>query len=234
MYELNFLAVTLAITGIVTTSCIAQGINNFPRENANEFLDTGLKILGRKYRSPMTPIPMKQRSFGLNERIGLMNIEAIIRLEDGYITKIGKISRQGDAWMTVIPAANEDEDESTVTEAQIGINDIEFNTTIVFDILGVVHKETIEGSVQFVGAHIFITTNGTTGERDIPYFKIYDIRGANVEFVGPIEAIDRIRNIPVKIATQFIMNTRLKHIVQSIVSNAAYGSIKGIATSSKQ
>lgn len=203
----------------------------FQRENANQFIDTGLRILGRKYKSPMTPIAMKKKAFGLNERVGLMNMEAIIRLEDGYITKIGNLTRQGDAWMTVIPAPTEDDDESTVTQAKIGLHDIEFNTTVVFDILGVTHREHLEGIVDFVGADIILTTNGTTGDRDLPYLKIYDIQGANVEFVGPIEAIDRIRNIPVKIATQFIMNTRLKVIVHNIVSNAAYGSIKGIAAS---
>lgn len=214
-------------------NCLFQGFSQLPRENANDFLDTGLKLLSKKYKEPMKPIPMKERSFGLNERVGLMNAEAIIRLQDGYVTKIGKLARQGDAYMTVIPARNEDEDESTVTEAKVGLTDIEFNTTVIFDILGITHREPLEGRVKFVGAHLILATNGTTGNRDIPYLKIYDISGVDVEFVGPIEALDRLRNIPVRIATQVIMNTRLKLIVQMIVSNAAYGSIKGIATSSR-
>jgi len=203
----------------------------FPRENANEFLDTGLKLLNSKYKPPMKPIKIQPRSFGVDERIGLMNAEAIVRIEEGYVTNISKLSRVGDAWMTVIPASNEDEDESTVTEARVSVTDIAFKATIVIDIFGVVHKEPLAGKVDFVGAHLILTTNGTTGQRDIPYFKIYDINGTDIKLVGPIETIDRVRNIPITMVTKLVMNTRLtRHIVQRIVTNAAYGSIKGIAT----
>ena len=74
------------------------------KENANDFLDTALRLMRNKYKDPMSPIPMKNRTIGIYERIGLINVIALVRLTDGHIYKIGSLKRVGNATMTVYPA----------------------------------------------------------------------------------------------------------------------------------
>ena len=230
MSHVQSLVVCLFLTLALTSDGLLQGMSRFPRENANQFLDTGLKLLSQKYKDPMKPIPMKPRAFGLDERIGLMNVEVLVKLENGQITRIGKVSRLGNAWMTVIPARNEDEDESTVTEATISIEDIEFNSNVIFDVMGVNHYEHIQGKIDYIGARLILATNGTTGDRSMPYMRVYELRGVDVQFVGPNEHIDQLRNIPVRMVIRIIMNTQLKLIIQQIVSNAVRGSLRGFTS----
>lgn len=228
----SVLCLLIFLTCVISPSLPAKLV----RENANEFVDTGLGILRNKYKDPMTPIKMKDRTIGLNHsKFMLIPLEAMsmiseVRIEDFYVTKIGNLKRIGNATMTVIPPESEDDEESTVTHSKVGIYDIEINATIVFDVMRVSHREPIEGSVKFLGTQIILTTNGTTGERDIPYFNVYDISGVDIQFIGPYQKIDAIRNVPLRLAVNFVMNTQLKRIVQVIITRAGYAGIREIAT----
>lgn len=191
----------------------------------------------------MEPIPMPARSLGVSERMPLARLPLIVRLEEGYITKIGGLKRNGNAWQTVIPPKSDgpideddedaDDTESTVTESNIDIQDVEFNTTITFDVMGVMHREHVKGRVGKISLYLILTDNGTTGERDLPYFTIFDIEDVDIRLKGPIEVIDRIRNIPLRMAVRFVMKTQLKQIVNAIVTRATQSAIRGMINKNK-
>lgn len=73
------------------------------------------------FAAPMKPIVIGNRTLGINERIGLMRVIAIMKIKEGYIYEIGDLKRAGDAWIT------EYEDESTKIEMQIALLDMKFN-----------------------------------------------------------------------------------------------------------
>lgn len=199
------------------------------KENANKLIDTTIGFLSKKYKDPMEPIAMKPRAIGINSKVGQIPVIIETEIKEGYITKVGKMKRIGNATMTVIPAPNDDEEDSTVIEARIGLEDIEFNTTVIFDVMGVKHEENTTGKVKKVSVFLILTTNGTTGERDVPFFEVTDIQGLDLQLKGPFEAIDRVRNIPVRIAIRIVMRTNFKRILLGIVSNAAQETVRGMA-----
>lgn len=198
------------------------------RENANSFMDAALRMLQGKYKPPMQPIKMHPKAVGLDERILVANIQVQARLEDGYITKIGGLKRAGDAFQTVLPAKDDWDGESSVTEATIEISDIEFNSTIAFNIINIVHRERVQGKIGQIIVFIVLTDNGTTGERNIPYFKIENIDNIDIQLKGPIQALDQIRNVPLKAGLRFIMRTRLKQMLMDMVERAAQSNIRGM------
>lgn len=198
------------------------------KENANRLLDTTISFLSRKYKEPMDPIPMKPRAIGINGKVGRIPVVIQTEIKEGYITKVGKIKRIGNATMTVIRADDDDSEDSTVIEAHVALEDIQFNATIIFHVMGMKHEENASGSVGRVESFLILTTNGTSGDRDLPYFKITDIQGLDFQLDGPFEAIDRLRNIPLRITTRVVMRTNLKRIILAIVSNASQSTIKAM------
>ena len=121
-----------------------------------------------------------------------------------------------------------DDGESSVTEGNIDVTDIEFNATIVFDVMGVLHREHVNGRVGKVSFYMIMSDNGTTGERDIPYFNIYNIEDVDIVLTGPYEVVDRIRNPALKMAVQFVMRSQLKQMVNTMVTRAARSAIKNM------
>ena len=218
----------LLVLLIAFSLCSAADDQRITKENANKLLDTTIGFLSRKYKEPMDPIPMKPRAIGVNGKVGRIPVVIQTEIKDGFITKVGKIKRIGNATMTVIRADDEDSEDSTVIEARVGLEDIQFNTTIIFDVMGIKHEENASGSVGRVESFLILTTNGTTGDRDLPYFKITDIQGLDFQLDGPFEAIDRLRNIPLRITTRVVMRTNLKRIILAIVSNASQDTIKAM------
>ena len=205
------------------------GVNSeLTKENANKLVDTTIGFLSKKYKDPMDPIPMKPRAIGIHGKVGQIPVVIDAEIKEGYITKVGKIKRVGNATMTVIPAPNDDEEDSTVIDATISLEDIEFNNTIVFDLMGIRHEENSTGKVSQVKVFLILTTNGTTGERDLPFFEITDIQGLDLELKGPFETIDRIRNFPLRLAIRIVMRSNFKKIVLTIVSNAAQETVKSM------
>lgn len=223
-------SVLLFLVSLLSVQDSADGLQT-QRENANEFLDAVLRLLKGKYKSPMEPIHMQPRTLGINERLLLANLHLEVRLEDGFITKIGSMKRSGDAWQTVIPAKGEDEDddtESSVTEGNIDISDVEFNTTLTFDVMGVMHQEHVKGRVGKISIYLILSDNGTTGERDLPYFNIYNMEDVDIQLKGPIEIMDRIKNPALRMAVRFATRTQFKRIVNAIVTRAAQSAIRGM------
>lgn len=224
--------VTLYFFLIIFNVIIEKNIFTFQsltKENANKLIDTTTGFLSRKYKDPMDPIPMKPRAIGINGKVGRIPVVIETEIKEGYITKVGKIKRIGNATMTVIPARNDDEEDSTVIETNIALEDIEFNTTVIFDVMGIKHEENTTGKVEKVSSFLILSTNGTTGDRDLPFFEITDIEGLDLQLKGPFESIDRVRNIPLRIAIRIVMRTNLKKVILSIVSNAAQETIKNMA-----
>lgn len=202
-------------------------------ENANDFLDTAIKLMRKKYKDPMEPIRIKDRSIGINQRIGLLPMGLLIRISDGSINKIGRIKRVGDSFMTVIPAKDEDDDDSTVTDATISIQDIRFNATVQVEALAVGHWEHVQGRVGEVQAKVQMSTNGTTGERTMTGFEITDMEDVDLNLRGPFQIVSRISSIPLRIGTRFVMNSNLKRIVTTIVTVAAKETVSHLVTDSK-
>lgn len=219
---------------ILVISC-ASGLEQpddggIKRENANEFLDTAIKLMRKKYKEPMEPIKIKDRSIGINQRIGLLPMTLLVRIQNGSINKIGKIKRVGDAFMTVIPATNEDDDDSTVTDAVISIEDIRFNATVEIEVFAVRHWEVVQGRVGDVQAQVQMSTNGTTGERAMTGFKVSDMNDVDLNLRGPYEIVSRITSIPLRLGTRFVMNSNLKRIVTAIVTVAAADTVSHLVT----
>lgn len=72
-----------------------------------------------------------------------------------------------------------------------------------------------------------------TGVRDLPYFKIDNMEEVDIELKGPIDLVDRLRNVPVKMGVRFMMRTHLKQMMINMVSQAAHSAIKGMIDKSK-
>lgn len=217
---------------IYCAKCLSEPLNDgaVQKENANDFLDTAIKLMRKKYKDPMTPIKIKDRSIGINQRIGMLPMALVIHIKNGNINKIGKIKRVGDAFMTVIPAKNEDDDDSTITDATISIQDIRFNATIDIEVFAVRHWEVVQGKVGDVQAKVQMSTNGTTGGREMSGFQITDINDVDLNLRGPFEIVSRISSIPLRIGTRFVMNSNLKRIVNTIVTVAARDTISHLVT----
>lgn len=204
------------------------------RENANDFIDAALRVLKGKYKEPMQPIKLQPRAIGINERVLVANIQIQARLEDGYINKIGDMKRVGNAYQTVIPAADDWDAESSVTEASIEISGIEFNATIAFDLLSVMPRDHVIGRVGKIRVFFMMSENGTTGQRDIPYFQIENIEDVDIELKGPIRLLDRLRNVPIQMGVRFVMRTELKKLVIKVVTQAAHSAVRGMIDKTKK
>lgn len=228
---MKLVLVTIALATIYCVNGLEQpDEGGIKKENANDFLDTALKLIRKKYKEPMNPIKIKDRSIGLNQRMGLLPMSLLVHIQNGNINKIGKIKRVGDAFMTVIPATNDDDDDSTVTDAVISLDDIRFNATIEIEVFAVRHWEIVQGRVGEVQAQFQMSTNGTTGERSMTGFKIIDMRDIDLNLRGPYQIISRISSIPLRIGTRFVMNSNLKKIVNTIVTVAAADTVSHMVT----
>ena len=226
-------ALCLVVIFICSITIHESGCLASERENANEFMDAALRILRGKYKSPMQPIRMQPKGVGINERILIADIQMMARLEDGYINKIGYLKRVGNAYQTVIPAKDDWDGDSSVTEASVEISDVEFNATVAFNIINVLHRENVIGKVGKITVFLLMTENGTTGIRDLPYFKIENIENVDIELKGPFESLDRLRNVGVKMGVRFVMRTQLKQLVIKVVSQAAHSAVRGMIGKSK-
>lgn len=227
----NFVTTLLLVTTIYCVNGFEEADEGgIKKENANDFLDTALKLIRKKYKEPMNPIKIKDRSIGINQRMGLLPMSVLINIQNGNINKIGKIKRVGDAFMTVIPAINEDDDDSTITDAVISIADIRFNATIEIEVFAVRHWEIVQGRVGEVQAQFQMSTNGTTGERSMTGFEIVDMKDVDLNLQGPYQIISRISSIPLRIGTRFVMNSNLKRIVNTIVTVAAADTVSHMVT----
>jgi hypothetical protein len=224
-----FLLIFVYVNLICESSCLAG-----ERENANSFIDAAMRVLKEKYKDPMQPIKLHPRAIGINERVLVANIQIQARLEDGYINKIGDMKRVGNAFQTVIPAVDDWDAESSVTEASIEISDIQFNATIAFDLLSVMPRDHVIGRVGKIRVFFMMSENGTTGVRDIPYFQIEELENVDIELKGPIRLLDRLRNVPVRYGVRFVMRTELKKLVIKVVTEAAHSAIRGMIDKSKK
>ena len=209
---------------LIISSSLCQKASE--RENANELVDAIVKLIKPKYNHPMDPIPIGQRTIGINDKVGLIKVIAVLRIKQGYINQIGGLARVDDAFIT------EFEDESTLIEMKLGVFDVRFNATIEFEIMGIKQREVVIGSVAFFGVAFDILNNGTTGGRKIDNLKVFEISGLQMSLIGGRDnALRRLQNLQLTMGIEFVMNSNLKRIVNAIVSVAAADSIKQIAGS---
>ncbi|KAI1293831.1 hypothetical protein HDE_06394 [Halotydeus destructor] len=196
------------------------------RENGNELVDTVLKLLKPKYKLPMKPIKLGNRTIGLDEQFGALKLIAAVRILSGYVNQIGDLIRTGDAYIS------EYDDDSSLIEMKVGVLDIKFNATIAIDVMGIQQKETIIGSVGTFGIEFDVLTNATTGGRKTNNVKVFEISDLDLKVdAAENDVVRRIQNLNLHFGLQILMNTNLKKIVNSIVSIAASDIIARIAGS---
>lgn len=225
-----YLSVICLLYGLVIgLDTITDGQETTPeRTNANEVVDTLLRLLKKRYKPPMKPIPIGNRTISINDRLGLfMPIMAEFRIKNGAINEIGRLDRVGDNFIT------EYEDESTLLEVKMGLIDVRFNSSFDIDIMRIVHRDMVEGSVDMIGIAFDLISNGTTGDRTADNVEIFDISGVQMSLVGrPRSLLRRHENLALQMAVDFVMKTNLKYIVNSIVTAAAGDTIKSMADGS--
>lgn len=192
-------------------------------ESGDELVDSILRLVRPKYKPPMKPMELGNRTIGINERVGLVQVIAILRIKRGFVNHVGGLERVGEAFYT------EYEDDSTKIEMRLGIFDIKFNATIEMEFMGIRQREVVSGSVEFFGTSFEVLTNATTGERHVDNVSVFEMSGLKLKFSGPHDIINRVQNIPMKVGVRLIMNSNLKSIVYAIVSVAVSDSLATIA-----
>lgn len=175
----------------------------------------------------MKPIVIGNRTIGINNRVGLMRVIAVMRIKEGYIYEVGNLTRVGDAFIT------EFEDESTRIEMQLGLTDIKFNATVEVEVMGIRQQEVVVGSVAFFGVAFDLLSNVTTGDRIVENVRVFEISGLQMKLLDKRDNdfLRRVQNLQLRVGIDFVMNSNLKRVVYAIVSVAASDSIRKIAGS---
>lgn len=214
--------VLLPLFAFVVLLCV-EPLKCQERESANELVDTSLRLIRKKYKPPMKPLAMSNRTLGIDEQVGFLHMRAVVFIKKGFVNQIGNISRVGQAFYT------ESEDESTLIEMKIALEDIKFNASIEIEVMGIRQNQEVEGGVGIIGVRFEVFTNGTTGQRSVQNVKIFDMDGLDLELFGPNDIVNRFQNIPIRIGLRVVMRTNLKRIVHAITSIAVADAISRIA-----